>query len=147
MSAIRPKPKTADAPTPKRANARDAAFPGREMEFVSKNPNLLQYVRTGMYYARVEVCGKLVRRKLKTDVYSKVLLRLGDFLKEQRSKAPRSDNSPTTFAQARILFEQDLEVRHELQARAKEYRRGFVNSVLTAVLTRRSIFTGDQPFV
>ena len=39
-----------------------------------------------MYYARVKVGGKLVRRKLKTDVYSKALLRLGDFLKEQRQR-------------------------------------------------------------
>lgn len=83
-----------------------------------------------MYYARVKVGGKLVRRKLKTDVYSKALLRLGDFLKEQRSKAPRSDNAPTTFAQARLLFEQDLEARHDLQARAKEYRRGCLKVLL-----------------
>jgi integrase len=83
-----------------------------------------------MYYARVKVGGKLVRRKLKTDVYSKALLRLGDFLKEQRSKAPRSDNAPTTFAQARLLFEQDLEARHDLQARAKEYRHGCLKVLL-----------------
>lgn len=85
---------------------------------------------TGMYYARVKVGGKLIRRKLKTDAYSKALLRLGDFLKEQRSKAPRSENAPTTFAQARVLFEQDLEARHDLQARAKEYRRGCLKVLL-----------------
>jgi hypothetical protein len=54
-----------------------------------------------MYYARVKIGGKLVRRTLHTDVYSKALLRQGDFLKEQRSKVPRSDSAPTTFAQAR----------------------------------------------
>jgi hypothetical protein len=45
-----------------------------------------------MYYARVKVAGKLVRRKLKTDIYSKALLRLGDFLKKQRSTVPRKPN-------------------------------------------------------
>jgi len=83
-----------------------------------------------MYYARVKVCGKLVRRKLKTDGYSKALLRLGDFLKDQRTKAPRSDNAPTIFAEAQILFEKDLEARHDLQPRAREYRRGCVKALL-----------------
>jgi hypothetical protein len=33
-----------------------------------KVPNLLQYVPTGIFYARIKVHGKLVRRRLKTDV-------------------------------------------------------------------------------
>ena len=73
-----------------------------------------------MYYARVSVYGKLVRRKLKTDVFTKALLRLSDFLKDQRAKVPRSDNAPTTFAEARMHFEKELEARHDLQPRAKE---------------------------
>lgn len=85
---------------------------------------------TGMYYARVKVYGKLVRRKLKTDVYSKALLRLGDFLKDQRTKIPRSDNAPIKFAEARIQFEKNLEARHDLQPRAKEYRRGCIKALL-----------------
>lgn len=40
---------------------------------------------TGMYYARVKIYGKLVRRKLKADGYSKARLRLDDFLKAQRT--------------------------------------------------------------
>src|SRR5450756_178642 len=71
---------------------------------------------TGTYYARVKVGGKLVRRKLKTDGYSKALLKLGDFLKEQRSKPPRSENTPTTFAEARLRFEQALFSRSLLSA-------------------------------
>jgi hypothetical protein len=53
-----------------------------------------------MYYARVKVGGKLVRRSLKTDVYSKALLRLNDFLKQQRSAPPRRVDAPITFADA-----------------------------------------------
>lgn len=32
-----------------------------------KVPNLLQYVTTAAYYARVKVAGKLIRRSLETD--------------------------------------------------------------------------------
>lgn len=50
------------------------------------------------------------------DVYTNVVLRLGDFLKEQRSKTPRSHNAPITFADARQRFEQNLQLRHDLKA-------------------------------
>jgi integrase len=127
MDAMKTQPRPTAATAPRHA---ERISPDRKWKSFPKSPNLLQYIRTGMYYARVKVGGKLVRRKLKTDVYSKALLRLGDFLKEQRSKAPRSDNAPTTFAQSRLLFEKDLESRHDLQARAKEYRRGCVSVLL-----------------
>ena len=93
-------------------------------------PHLLQYMPTGMYYARVKVYGKLVRRKLTTDVYSQALLRLGDSLKDQRSKAPRSANAPTTVAETQVHFEKELEARHDMQPRAKEYRRGCIKALL-----------------
>lgn len=124
-------PITAVAPIPKHRKGRASRIsPDGKWKSFSKSPNLLQYIRTGMYYARVKVAGKLVRRKLKTDVYSKALLRLGDFLKEQRSTVPRSDNAPTTFAQARLLFEQDLAARHDLKPRAKVYRRSCLKALL-----------------
>jgi integrase len=83
-----------------------------------------------MYYARVKVCGKLVRRRLKTDVYSKALLRLNDFLNQQRSAPPRSVNAPITFADARVRFEQALEARHDMKPRSKVYRQGCVKALL-----------------
>ena len=122
---------TATAPIPGQGRERAPRIsPDGKWKSFPKSPNLLQYIRTGMYYARVKIGGKLVRRKLKTDVYTKARLRLGDFLREQRSQVPRSDNAPTTFAQARCLFEQDLAARHDLQARAKEYRRGCIKVLL-----------------
>ncbi len=120
-----PKP-TSPAELASKSGRRHASriSPDGKWKSFPKSPNLLQYISTGMYDARVKAGGKLVRRKLRTDIYSKALLRLGDFLKEQRSKAPRSDNAPTTFAEAQLRFEAELEARHDLQARAKEYRRG-----------------------
>jgi hypothetical protein len=85
---------------------------------------------TAMYYARVKDCGKRVRRKLKTDVDTKALLRLSDFLKNQRAKVPRSDNASTTFAEARLQFEKELEARQDLQPPAEEYRRGCIKALL-----------------
>ena len=93
-------------------------------------PHLLQYEPTAMYYARAKVCGKLVRRRLKTDAYSKALLRLSDFLKQQRSAPPRSVNAPITFADARLRFEQALKARHDMKPRAKVYRQGCVKALL-----------------
>ena len=131
IGAMKTPPEPAAAPAPRRGKGRDPRIsPDGKWKSFPKSPNLLQYIRTGMYYARVKVGGKLVRRKLRTDGYSKALLRLGDFLKEHRAKAPRSDQAPATFAQARRLFEQELEARHDLQVRAKEYRRGCIAVLL-----------------
>ena len=131
MGAMKTPPLTPAAPSSGHGRERDPRIsPDGKWKSFPKSPNLLQYIRTGMYYARVKIAGKLVRRKLQTDVYSKALLRLGDFLKEQRSKAPRRETDPTTFAQARLLFDQDLAARHDLKPRAREYRRGCVNVLL-----------------
>jgi hypothetical protein len=47
-----------------------AATPSKDGSWrsFSKVPNLLQYVSTGTYYARVKVNGKTFRQSLKTDV-------------------------------------------------------------------------------
>ena len=44
-----------------------------------KVPNLLQYVSSGMYFARTKTHGKLIRQSLKTDVWTTAKLRLVDF--------------------------------------------------------------------
>jgi integrase len=84
-------------------------------------PNLLQYVGTGQYFARVKVRGKLIRRKLDTDVFSTAKLRLGDFIKKEKSKRPSLDNIET-FGQAQALYEADLAVDHGLSGDTKRYR-------------------------
>ncbi len=102
---------------------------GRWKTFL-KIPCLLQYTPTGVYYARVRVGGKLVRRSLKTAVYTDALLRLGDFLKELRSVPPSTDLAPVTFAEARSRFQEQLHNRHDLKPRAQEYREGCIKVLL-----------------
>ncbi|MGH7990468.1 MAG: hypothetical protein ACREDS_09815, partial [Limisphaerales bacterium] len=74
----------------------------------SKVPNLLQYVNTGKFYGRVKVNGKLYRESLKTDVFSTAKLIVADFIKKKLRKK-RQVGTPNTFAEARALYEQDLE--------------------------------------
>jgi hypothetical protein len=51
---------------------------------IPKVPNLLQYVRTGTYFARTKVKGKTIRLSLGTQSFTTARLRLPDKLKEVR---------------------------------------------------------------
>src|SRR5258707_725109 len=84
-----------------------------------KVPNLLQYVRTGTYFARTKVEGKSIRLSLETDVFTTAKLRLSDKLKEIRKPRPVLG----TFGQARQQYERDLENEHTLKENTKRYRR------------------------
>jgi DNA-binding Xre family transcriptional regulator len=53
--------------------------------------NLIRYIPSGTYYARLRVRGKLIRRSLKTDVLTVAKLRLSDFEKAERSGAETKD--------------------------------------------------------
>jgi integrase len=86
-----------------------------------KVPNLLQYVSTSTYFARVKVNGKIVRQSLDTKTFTTAKLLLTDFLKEQRAKK-RFEGAATTFAEAQKLYEQDLEADYTLSPNAKRYR-------------------------
>jgi len=85
-----------------------------------KQPNLLQYVASKVYFGRIKTGGKIIRRSLETDVYTTALLRLGDFLRENRIE-PVPHNSPETFAEARGVFCRQMEARHDIKLRTKEY--------------------------
>ena len=54
--------------------------------------NLIRYVPSGTYYARLRVKGKLIRRSLKTDVLTVAKLRLSDFEKVERQGAETRDS-------------------------------------------------------
>src|SRR5579862_7500319 len=67
-----------------------------------KVPCLLQYVRTGTYYARVRVNGKLIRRSLETDVWSDAKLKLADAAKDYRQ--PKQEKPSLTVGAGWDLF-------------------------------------------
>ena len=53
--------------------------------------NLIRYVPSGTYYARLHVAGKLIRKSLKTDVLSIAKLRLARFDKQERQRAEATE--------------------------------------------------------
>ena len=87
-----------------------------------KVPNLLQYLSTATYFARVKVNGKIFRESLGTTVFTTARLRLTDFLKEKISSAPQDGELPT-FRSARLLYEQDVEADHSISDITKRYRK------------------------
>jgi integrase len=54
--------------------------------------NLIRYIPSGTYYARLRVKGKLIRKSLKTDVLTVAKLRLTDFEKHERQQAAVGDS-------------------------------------------------------
>src|SRR5476649_2074590 len=62
--------------------------------------NLIRYVPSGTYFARMKVKGKLIRRSLKTKTLSVAKLRLSDFEKGEQTKATRS----TALLQGKMSF-------------------------------------------
>jgi len=85
-----------------------------------KVPNLLQYVNTGGYYARVKKKGKLIRRSLETDVWSTARLRLLDFLKEFQTAT--SVGASLTFSEAVTVYEATVRQNPAMKERSKGYR-------------------------
>jgi integrase len=98
-----------------------------------KVPNLLQYVSTRTFYGRVKVDGKLYRESLETDVYSTAKLKLSDFVKAKMRKR-RQVGTPVVFAEARALYEQDLENEYALSDSSKRYRRYCIQKLLKSWL-------------
>lgn len=94
--------------------------------YFPKVPNLLQYVSTGTYFARVKIKGKTIRQSLETDVFTTAKLKLPDKLKGFRKPQPVVG----TFAEARLLYEADLENDYTLAEQSKLYRKARIAALL-----------------
>jgi integrase len=86
-----------------------------------KVPNLMQYVATGLYFGRVKVNGKSFRESLETNVFSTAKLLLADYVKEKIKQSKRQ--AVGTFAEARILYEAQMNGDHTIKETSKIYRR------------------------
>ena len=53
-----------------------------------KVQNLLYHVKSGVFYARLIVNGKLIRRPIGANVFTAAKLKLSDFIKEPRTRKP-----------------------------------------------------------
>lgn len=92
-----------------------------------KVPHLLQYVGSGVYYARVKLGGKLIRRSLGTTVWSDAKLRLVDFLKEQRQQY--AERQAPTFSEARAAYERELDSNTSIKPQSKACRRWCIRKI------------------
>ncbi len=86
--------------------------------------NLIRYIPSGTYFARIRVAGKLVRRSLKTNVLSVAKLRLSDFEKAERSAAESRqgvERGRVTMEEAARTFQERIHGDPTLKPRSKEY--------------------------
>lgn len=108
---------------------RDATLsPDGKWRSFPKVPNLLQYVNTGNYFGRVKIDGKIFRESLDTDVFTTAKLLLGDFIKKKRKNSARPVAG--TFAEARALYEADVNADHTLKDGSKLYRQNSIKALL-----------------
>jgi integrase len=87
---------------------------------------LMQYLPSGMFYARAKVNGVVKRASLETDVFTTAKDNLPGKLKELRKPAPQVG----TFADARALYEADLDAAHDLAEESKRYRKARIAALL-----------------
>src|SRR3954464_9342586 len=88
-----------------------------------KAPNLLQYVPSGIYYARLKIDGKLFRSSLETDVWTTAKLKLADFVKAKRTPTKKDDADLGMTVNAAIgRFESQLTVDLSMKQSSKDYR-------------------------
>jgi integrase len=86
----------------------------------------MQYVPSGVYFARVRHEGKLYKQSLETDVFTTAKLKLPDKVREIiKPKA-----AVGTFAEARLLYEADLVNDHALAPESKRYRQNCIAALL-----------------
>jgi len=106
---------------PKKPQAAKLSPDGKWRSF-PKVPNLLQYFSTGLYFARLKVNGKLIRRSITANTFEEAKLALHDFVSKETKKR-HITGAPVTFAEARSLYESTTENDHTMSAQSKRYRR------------------------
>jgi integrase len=99
----------------------------------TRTPNLVRYIRSRVYFARVRIGGKLIVRSLKTETFSVAQLRLSDFVKEERRKAASCEavaSGRMTFGDALDKLKSRVEADKGLKPRTKEYRKERIAALL-----------------
>jgi len=99
----------------------------------TKFSNLIRYVPSGTYFARVRVRGKLFRKSLKTDALSVAKLRLDDLQKEMRQAAENQSaiaQGKMTVADAARIYRQRLKGDTSLKPRTVHYYEHRVKALL-----------------
>jgi len=95
--------------------------------------NLIRYVPSGKYFARIRIHGKLILKSLRTSSVSVAKLRLADLEKEERKKAEdlvAISTGKMAFSDLLTLYRERLKADLNLKPRSKEYREERVNALL-----------------
>src|SRR6266404_4830788 len=95
--------------------------------------NLIRYVPSGKYFARIRVQGKLILKSLKTDRVSVAKLRLADLEKDERQKAESQTvitNGKMMFKEALAIFVERLKTDMNRKPRSKDYREERITALL-----------------
>jgi integrase len=97
--------------------------------------NLIRYTPSGMYFCRIRVQGRLIRKSLKTDVLSVAKLRLTDEEKRHRQLAQRQmaiqrGRGHMTFGDALKIYRARLQVNPDIKSKTKDYYSQRVDSLL-----------------
>jgi integrase len=112
-----------------------AATSSRKLTAISKDgkwksfhahAGLMQYLPSGVFFARAKVNGIVKRASLETDVFTTAKDRLRAKLKELREPKAEAD----TFAAGRIQFETETRNKHELSELSRVYRLRCVDRIL-----------------
>src|SRR4051812_40445050 len=115
--------------TKSRKDKRERLSPDGKWRSFTKVPNLLQYVSTGLYFARTKINGKLIRRSLKARTFEEAKLGLHDFLVRE-SKRRHILGAPVLFSEARQLYEATLDNDATLAEPSRKYRRDCIKRLL-----------------
>jgi integrase len=97
--------------------------------------NLVRYVPSGIYFARIRVRGKLIRRSLKTNTISVAKLRLADIEKIERQRVEIQGavtNGNMRFGEALEIFRGRLLNNGSLKPRSKEFRKERIAALLNS---------------
>jgi len=95
--------------------------------------NLIRYVPSGTFFARLRVGGNLIRKSLKTDLLTVAKLRLADLDKNERGfveTRKTAGKGRMTFGDCLAVFKAQTETSSLLKASAKRYRAEVINSIL-----------------
>ena len=94
--------------------------------------NLIRYVPSGTYFARLRVQGKLIRKTLRTDVLSVAKLRLGDLEKAERQTAETQaqlGRGKVKFGEALDILKERITGNANLKPRSKDYYGERINAL------------------
>jgi integrase len=95
--------------------------------------NLIRYVPSGIYFSRIRVRGKLIRRSLKTTSLTVAKLRLGDLEKVERQRVEIQgavQNGNMRFGDALTIFRGRLQNDAALKSRTKVFRKERISALL-----------------